>query len=126
MNNEYKAIEFTAYKDSKGFERSLTLRGDSGTEVIEKMDKAITSIMEKGGTPVSKNFTKFNKPEVPTKPCPIHEVPMKEKISKSGEKFYSHSKGVYPDLIYCNGKGWPTNLREEVEQSFTEHEEEND
>lgn len=117
--NEAKAVEYTNYKDAKGFERCLTFRGDSGTEVIEKMDKAIEAIIEKGGTPIAKNFSKFNKPEVPTKPCPKHNVPMKEKISKKdGSKYYSHSRGVYPNLEWCNGTGFPGDLRDQVDEAF--------
>lgn len=113
---EKNAIEFTAYKDAKGFERSLTLRGDSGTEVIEKMNKAIDAILEKGGTPIAKSFG--NKPQYPTKPsggmCKIHSVEMK--LNKNGNPY--HSQGVYPNLIYCNGKGFPDDIGKMVDDSF--------
>ena len=38
--------------------------------------------------------------------CPIHKITMKERMVKNG-KFYSHSRGQYPDLIWCSGAGFP-------------------
>lgn len=37
--------------------------------------------------------------------CEVHEVMMKERMGKNG-KFYSHSKGQYPDLQWCSGQGF--------------------
>ena len=119
MNNEYKAIAFTAYKRTDGFEISLTFRGDSGTEVLALMDKALDSVKEKGGTPVSKSFSKFPpKVEVPTKPCPKHNQPMRERQGKDGKpNYWSHNKGIYPSLEWCSGSGFPGDLKDEVEES---------
>jgi len=44
-------------------------------------------------------------PEVDDSYCQVHEVKMKERIGKNGV-FYSHSKGEYPDLKWCSGKGF--------------------
>lgn len=120
VNNmeEKKAIAFTSYKRSDGFEISLTFRGDTGTEVLTLLDKAISAIVEKGGTPLSKNASKY-----PTKPsggmCKVHEVEMK--LNKNGNPY--HSKGVYPDLSFCNGKGFveKSDVKKEVDDSFNSY-----
>lgn len=38
--------------------------------------------------------------------CSVHNLKMKEKQGKFG-KFYSHSRGEYPKLEWCSGKGFP-------------------
>lgn len=119
--DEAKAVCFTNYKRTDGFEISLTFRGDSGTEVLNNMDKALESLKEKGATPVAKSFSR---PQVPTKSCPTHSVDMKEKVNKQGEKFFSHSRGTYPNLEYCNGQGFPGELRTKVDNSFSNTSEE--
>ena len=40
--------------------------------------------------------------------CLEHKVKMKARNGKHGV-FYSHSKGVYPDLDWCSGHGFPDN-----------------
>jgi hypothetical protein len=119
---EKKVIVFTAYKRIDWFEVSLTIRGDVISDVISDLNKAIEAIKEKGGTPVAKSsFSKFPpKPDVPTKPCPVHpEAPMKERQGKDGKpNYWSHAKGIYPDLVWCSGKGYSDELLKEVEKSF--------
>ncbi len=73
---EARAIEFTSYTDDRGFERHITIRGMSGTEVMGKMDLAITYILENGGKPLvkpqgyGKNATKPPLEYVEGKLCP--------------------------------------------------------
>lgn len=95
-------------KSEKGFEYLFTMRSDSSKDLLYKMEAMETHFITKNFTPLSQSYSKFPpKPEVPTKPCPTHNVPMKEKVSKTtGEKFYSHSRGVYPNLDWCNGQGF--------------------
>lgn len=104
-NSEAPVVMWTNYKRSDGFEVSLTLRGADISIVATRLNEAIVRIREVGGTPISRS-NGFAKPQVPTKPCPKHQVDMKEKTNKQGEKFYSHSRGVYPNLEWCNGKGF--------------------
>lgn len=62
--NEAPAIVFTNFKRPDGFEVSLTLRGDTGTELLAKMDKAIKQLITEGCTPVVKGYgNKQNRPE---------------------------------------------------------------
>lgn len=51
---EAKAIAFFAYKRTDGFEVSLTLRDETGQEVLNRIEGAITKIKEEGGVPVAK------------------------------------------------------------------------
>lgn len=104
MENEAPAIVFTNFKRPDGFEVSLTLRGESGIELLAKMDKAIDLLKEKGCTPVTRYSPSPSKmAQIETKDCPVHNVPMK---NPKGKGFY-HSRGVYPDMEYCSGKGFP-------------------
>ncbi len=114
---EAPVIMFTNYKRSDGFEVSLTLRGTDLSEVATLLDTSIKNIISKGGTPVSRGGGFPSRPQAPTKPCPTHPDQMlKEKKLQSGDTLWSHSKGVYPNLIYCNGKGFKDELyREEYD-----------
>lgn len=117
---EAPIIMFTNYKRTDGFEVSLTLRGDDLRKVATDLDTAIKAISEKGGLPIAKNFSKFPaKAEVPTKPCPKHNQPMRERQGKDGKpNYFSHNRGVYPNLEWCSGSGFPGDLKQEVEESF--------
>ena len=57
--NEAPVIMFTNYKRPDGFEVSLTLRGTELAKVAGDLDKAIKAIMEKGGTPVSRQKPQY-------------------------------------------------------------------
>lgn len=107
---EANAVMFTNYKRTDGFEVSFTLRNGSGKDLMGKFDKAIEEIKLAGGTPLSfKSGGGFPaKPAAPTKPCEFHQGQMlKQKILQDGKELWSHSRGVYPNLQYCNGIGFP-------------------
>lgn len=111
-NTEAPAVAFFAYKRTDGFEVSLTLRDESGKTVLERIEGAIMQIKNAGGVPVAKYQRRSfpDRPVAPTKPCPYpghNGLSLKEKILKDGTKLWSHSKGVYPNLTWCNGKGYP-------------------
>lgn len=100
----------TRLKSKNGFVYQWTMRDSKNANLFFKIKKMEEKWLSEGFTPVEQqSFSKFPpKVEVPTKPCTIHNVPMKEKIRKTtGEKFYSHSRGVYPNLEWCNGQGFP-------------------
>lgn len=118
-SNEAAAVIFTNYKRTDGFEVSFTLRGDSGSDLMGKFDKAIEAIKAAGGTPLpfKSQGSGFSKPQVPTRPCPMHESAlMKQKIMKDGTELWSHSRGVFPNLVYCNGKGFPDERGQQREE----------
>lgn len=72
MNNEAPAVAFFHYKRSDGFEVALTLRGENGTNVLEKIDKAIEKVKADGGVPAVKGFGKKETApkEYAAHPCP--------------------------------------------------------
>lgn len=103
-------------KSANGFEYIFTMRDEHASTLMFKINAMETKWLELGWTPVAQNAYKENKPasSAPaaiTKPCPTHpEEMLKEKISKkSGKKYFSHSKGTYPDLTMCFGQGWQEN-----------------
>jgi hypothetical protein len=115
---EKKVVAYTAYKRTDGFEISLTIRGDEVLEVIHELSETIEAIKEKGGTPIAKSS--FSKPSVPTKPCPVHpEANMKERQGRDGKpNYWSHSKGVYPNLVWCSGQGYSDETAKKVESHY--------
>jgi len=119
-SNEAAAVIFTNYKRTDGFEVSFTLRGDSGSDLMGKFDKAIEAIKASGGTPLpfKSQGGGFAKPAPVTKSCPVHpEMMMTEKVSKkTGKPYFSHSRGTFPNSESCFGKGWPEAMQQESYQ----------
>lgn len=105
----------TRYIDPNGFECQITLRGDSGSELLEKAANAITYLLKNGCTPFVFYRNGSQKPATHTeeskkediKPddkdnpawCPIHQCDMK-RWDKNGRVWYSHKV----DGEWCSGK----------------------
>jgi hypothetical protein len=115
----------TRYVDPNGFECQITLRGDSGSELLEKATNAINYLLKNGCTPYvfyrSGNQQADRKSEADKKGntqnngtngangsngtnnnpawCPIHRCEMK-RWDKDGRVWYSHKV----DGHWCNGK----------------------
>jgi hypothetical protein len=124
-NQSYKSNDFpeapaswnTRYVDPNGFECQITLRGETGSELLEKAALAISYLLNNGCTPYVfyRNAThqmenKSNgdkKDELQTNGngknngswCPIHQCEMK-KWDKDGHVWYSHKVNGE----WCNGK----------------------
>lgn len=98
---EARAIEFTSYTDDRGFERHITIRGMSGTEVMGKMDLAITYILENGGKPLvkpqgyGKNGSTKPVETVSGRVCPTCSSPLIYAIKRDGTKFIKCSTNKY-------------------------------
>ena len=101
MNNdlpEAHAVAFTNFKRTDGFEVSITLRGNNGTEVLERLGKAIDQIKLDGGIPISRSAQKgFSKPleYVEGKLCPICGEKLIYANKKDGTKFIKCSTNKY-------------------------------
>jgi hypothetical protein len=85
-----------------GFETSLTLRGESGADLLKKIRQAMVVVKDMGGhgmkgAPASTGLST-------AKICPKHKVPMKQ-MTKDGKSWYAH-KTEDPDYEkgWCNGK----------------------
>jgi hypothetical protein len=107
----------TRYVDSNGFECQITLRGETGSELLEKAALAITYLLKNGCTPYvfyrNGNHQTESKPNGEKKDelqnngngknnsswCPIHQCEMK-RWDKDGRVWYSHKV----DGGWCNGK----------------------
>ena len=82
-NNEAPISASTKVKSPNGFEYILTLREGATAELFTSLMGLIVEkekvLLEKGWTPLAQNMSKFPpKVEVPTKPCPKHQTPMKQ------------------------------------------------
>jgi hypothetical protein len=105
----------TRYVDPNGFECQLTIRAETGTELLEKAGKAITHLLSNACTPYT--FYRTGSRQVETKSeqskkeelknngsdnpvwCPIHQCEMK-RWDKDGHAWYSHKV----DGKWCSGK----------------------
>ena len=103
----------TLYISPEGFNCQLTLRGESGQEVLEKARVAITTLLADGCKPNGNHRTNTN-PSPTTSPsnnngngreheyCLIHDCAMK-RWEKNGRVWYSH-KVAGTENEWCNGK----------------------
>lgn len=82
------------YRTAEGFDAMLTLRGESGDEVLPKAEAAIAWLLEHGAQPGGKGY-KDNGQALGTKICPIHHLAMRKR-SKNGDTWWSH-RAVDPD-----------------------------
>jgi len=109
----------TRYITPEGFECQLTLRGESGLDLLEKVHGAIAHLLKSGCTPVAHTFSKSHpvttaggnghngSAEQPGNGdshderswCPIHQCEMK-RWEKNGRVWYSHKV----DGGWCSGK----------------------
>lgn len=92
-----------------GYDTMLTLRGDSGADVLPKLQAAIDWLHDNGAAPTS-SATNGNgnghggagaAPEI----CPTHHVAMQRR-EKNGDVWYSH-KAVNPETgaeYWCRGR----------------------
>ena len=83
----------TSYVTQDGFVCRITLRGETGKDLLEKAGVALSYLMEHGFQPERNNQRRD------TKPCPIHQAEMK-KFEKNGKSWYSHK---LDDGSWCNG-----------------------
>jgi hypothetical protein len=105
----------TRYVDPNGFDCQITLRGETGSELLDKATNAINYLLKNGCTPHT--FYRNGSRQVETKQeeskngevksndkdnpawCPIHECEMK-RWDKDGRVWYSHKA----DGEWCRGK----------------------
>ena len=119
----------TRYIDPNGFECQITLRGETGSELLEKAASAITYLLKNGCTPYVYRAASRSNGEAKNTPeksceapesngtngtdgpygtnsryanpawCPIHQCEMK-RWDKNGRVWYSHKV----DGQWCSGK----------------------
>ena len=123
MNDKVKDSGiFTEVKTEGGFILNVNLRRDTLEEAMTDLKAFIKANKL---SPHERYQNKgFNKPQANTKPCPAHPAELlKEKTSKTdGKTFWSHSRGVYPNLTWCNGSGFDGELKQQVDQVFLKNE----
>lgn len=94
-----------------GFNTLFTIRERSVKDLYIKTKTMIEQFKHDGVKPQVKTNGFTKKPEVPydensPAACKAHKVMMKERTGQDGSSYYSHSRGTYPNLDYCNGKGF--------------------
>jgi len=104
----------TRYITPEGFECQLTLRGESGQEVLEKANTAMEYLLNNGCSPVGYRYASNSKTSasLPNNGngassnggnngswCPVHNVEMK-RWEKDGRSWFSHKDGDG----WCSGK----------------------
>ena len=110
--NEAPASWNTRYISPEGFECQLTLRAESGSELLEKVNGAITHLLNSDCQPYSYRggYSKNNQAKKSngngkqqnSNPawCAIHECEMKQ-WERDGRSWYSHKSS---DGGWCKGK----------------------
>ena len=93
----------TRYVTPQGFTCQITLRGDSGKELLDKANTAIAYLVEHGFKPLA-DTQRGSKPVASssgeTRLCVIHQCEMKA-YEKDGRKWFSHKT---TDGRWCKGK----------------------
>lgn len=93
----------TLYLSPEGFRCQLTLRGESGKEIIEKAQAAIAHLQAQGCQPQPSHTTvkssNGNGHAKDVRLCPIHHEEMR-RWEKDGKVWYSHKLGEG----WCKGK----------------------
>ena len=97
----------TRYVTEDGFTCQLTLRADSGKELLERAINAMAHLREQGCTPFY-GYSKGNGTRTASNSkngsgnhwCPIHQTDLK-RWEKNGKVWYSHKT----DKGWCNGRG---------------------
>ena len=85
----------TKYIDPRGFQCQLTLRGNTGYQLFDKVDAALDRLLESECRPYPDNRpTKQAKPLSVHNPtfCYLHDVQM-DRYEKDGRSWYSHKHG---------------------------------
>jgi hypothetical protein len=110
----------TKYLSPEGYTCQITLRADSGKELLEKAQAAITHLIASGCTPCEaltfrpRSNGNGHTPQTETSAtpangnngngnghmCPVHNVEMR-RFEKEGKIWYSHKTD---DGAWCNGK----------------------
>ena len=85
----------TRYVTPEGFVCQITLRGDTGKELLEKADVAMRFLLEHGYQPDQKTHHNGD-----TRRCPLHQCEMR-RFEKDGRSWYSHK---LEDGTWCRGR----------------------
>ena len=93
---EAKASWNTSYVTPEGYVCRLTLRGDTGKDLLEKAGVALTFLIQHGYLPEQKAQRSCGE----VRQCPIHKGDTR-RFEKDGKVWFSHQT---EDGSWCNGK----------------------
>ena len=85
----------TRYVTPEGFVCQITLRADSGKDLLERANVALSFLLDHGYSPTDNNHNGKD-----SKWCPIHQCEMKRR-EKDGKYWYSHK---LDEGGWCRGK----------------------
>jgi hypothetical protein len=88
----------TRYINPQGFVCQITLRGETGKDLLEKANVAISFLLEQGNHPCENNNNHHSNGDTQT--CPIHNCQMR-RYEKDGRSWFSHR---LEDGSWCRGK----------------------
>jgi len=98
LYSEAPASWNTRYVTQEGFVCQITLRGETGKDLLEKANLALGYLIDKGFKPDAHNGS--STPNKETKRCEIHQCEMR-KHEKDGKSWFSHKT---EDGSWCYGK----------------------
>lgn len=118
VHTEAPASATVKIKSSNGFEYLFTMRDEKASNLLYKMRVMEAKFIELNYTPVANGGGYPKREEKPKKECPAHKGVMMTEKERNGEKFFSHSKGVYPNFgEWCNGKGYPSEMTQQSQSN---------
>jgi hypothetical protein len=97
MNESFPKFQISKFLDSKR-DYQVVVRTDTVEELISAMEAIKPLIKSMETTPTASKTAEHESLH-----CDYHDCEMK--LNKNGKPY--HTKGTYPDLIYCNGYGFP-------------------
>lgn len=106
---EAGAVVNVDYKRTDGFVVKLTLRDETGSKVLERLEIALAKIRAEGGTPYERSsFAKAAKPVeyVEGKMCPTCSSRLIHTSTKDGRKFIKCEKNKW-DFTLKKSTGCP-------------------
>lgn len=86
------------YTTTSGFVCMLTLRSETGLDLLSKADAALSFLLEKGYLPYDNNNNHHSSGDTQT--CPIHKCNMR-RYEKDGRSWFSHR---LENGSWCRGK----------------------
>lgn len=111
---EAGAVAFFAYKRPDGFEISLTLRDESGTAVLNRINTAVEKVKAEGGLPVAKNSWGRKERQldyIEGRVCPKCGNKLLNTTTKDGRKFIKCEMNKYDFVakkpVGCLFVEWP-------------------
>jgi hypothetical protein len=101
MDNTYPTYQYSYFLENGA---QVVIRGNVWTEFQSDLKLALDEFPVKRSNVVSKPTVEAQTPTLEM--CPIHNIELKQRISKAGKPYTSHVRKIGEEWDRCFGKGW--------------------